>query len=217
MKDYTPSKGLVFILFILLQIVFMLRVSAQDERDYRKIFTGELKPEATPDKEYKYIFTSAAYQLDIDDDGFFESIYLIKKDGLDFIEVKNFENHTVFSGRLYSYGGNSNIYKLTKTKLSEETNALILHYYEGSTDAKSFEGTARVYVLSVDKTKRFWSLAKGPHYWQEHEEVKNRYWQRDYQININDFDKDGVKEISVSYNHIHRIMKYLGRGKWDIN
>jgi hypothetical protein len=140
-----------------------------------------------------------------------------KKDGLDYIEIKDIDGATLFESRLFNYGGNSNIYKITKTRISDFTNVMILHYYEGDTSGKKFEGTARLYLLSFDKWSKKWGLARGPHYWHEVELIKERYFQRPFQINVKDFNKDGIKEISVNYHHQHRVMTYLGGGKWNMH
>lgn len=214
MSNFSPNKALVIFLFFALQILFMFRLHAQEERYFRKMFTGQLKPNSKQEKEFKYVFKSPAYQLDLNDNGFPESIRLLKKDGLDYIAIENFEGQTIFEDRLFAYGGGSNIFKLTKTKIAPHVNVLILHYYEGEVRARKYNGTARLYFLTIDKRYRVWKLTKGPLFWHEHEEVKDRYWQRDYNLDVTDFDHDGTKEIAVSYNRINRIYKYLGKGNW---
>ncbi len=196
-------------------LFFCLAAYSQDERYFRQLFTGELEPFKIEEKTFKYVIRSQGYQLDINDNGFLESIYLAKKDGLDYIDIEDFEGTKVFEGRLYSYGPLSKVYKITKTKISKHTNVLIIHYYEGKTDSRRFEATARLYFLSYDKKDGHWGLAQGPNFFHEKELSKKRYWNRDYHININDFDANGIKEISVSYNHINRVYKYQGKGVWS--
>ncbi len=214
MKDYTPEKGLVFVLFIILQILVMVKVYAQDERFYRGVFTGELKHEELKEKKFKFIFASKAYQLDIDDDGIQESLFIEKRDGLDFLKIVNFEGVVIFEDRFFASGDKSKVYKITKAKLSSQLNVLLVHYYEGKIQTSEFEASARLYLISVDKKEQKLVMTKGPHFFHERELIKKQYWNRDYHINVKDFNNDGVKEVSVSFNHIHRVLTYKGNGQW---
>ncbi|MBL7664954.1 MAG: hypothetical protein JNM93_07450 [Bacteriovoracaceae bacterium] len=199
----------------LIFFLFSLAALAQDERYFRKIYTGELKEFQGEAKEYKYVFSSPAYQLDLNDDGYFESILISKKDNIDFLEVRDYEGRQVFEHRLYAYGGDAHLYRLKKVKLSNHATALILFFYEGARHTHQFEATARLYFLTLDDKKLdSLRLFYGPNYWHEFEKFRETFWQRDLNVNVVDYNEDGTKEVSVTYNHISRVYFYRGQGTW---
>jgi hypothetical protein len=182
---------------------------------YRQIYTGELRNEKVLDFRPKYVFRSKSYQLDMNNDGFFESIQIAKKDNLDFIEIYDFEGNRIFNERLFAYGGQANLYKIRKFNLSKNVLGYILYFFEGVTKSVRFEGTARLYFITVEnKDLSTMSMYVGPAYWHEKEKIRNQYWQRDYKIHLVDYNKDGTKEVSVSFNHINKVYFYKGGGRW---
>lgn len=206
------SKVLIFFLIALCQAGF-----AQDERFYRGIFFGteENKPQA----DFKYEVRSPDYMIDLDRDGVVDSFQTVKKDGVDYIRIRDANGMTRFEANLDAKGKNSLIFKAQLKRISSQADALILHYYEGDTLDAVFEGSARLYILTIrDRDLRKIHITKGPYFWTERESASDhyhKYWNRRYTVNTLDYNHDGINEISISFNKIHRIMRYEGFGNWS--
>lgn len=203
-------------IFLLAFVLFSLNSFAQDERFYRKIFTGELQYQEKESAIYKLELDSPVYKIDLNRDGISEQVLISHRDGQDFIVVKDFPGNLIFEKGLNTIGHKSRLFKLSLKTISEKTDVLILHYYEGFVDASSFEATARLYFLTIDNRKlKSLSLFRGPHFWHEKEiKVSNTYINRNYVVNVVDYNGDGRNEISISFNNIARIYFYLEDGRW---
>ncbi len=192
----------------------------QDERFYRQLFDGSFKRQSDKDFVYKYEVASPEYMIDLNRDGVVDSFQTIKKDGVDFIRILDANGVNKFEASLEAKGKNSKIFKAHLVGISDKADALILHFYEGDTDEAVFEGSARLYVLTIqNKDLNKINMTKGPHFWHEREsadEHYQKYWNRRFIVNTLDYDKDGTKEISVSFNKIHRILRYQGNGVWKL-
>jgi hypothetical protein len=206
--------GLFFILTLSLSAL------GQDERYYRQILSGEL-----PDvfKTYKenliqsISVTGASYKIDLNSDGIEETIQPQKRDGVDWIEIRDSSERKIFQGSLFAMGAESVLYKIKLVHLSKTLRALILFLDEGRTQGRKFESTARLYVLSYENNDlSTLKLSAGPHFFHEREAQRDQYFRRDYVVNVVDFDEDGTREISVQFNRIQRIMQYTGNGDWKI-
>lgn len=191
---------------------------AQDERFFRKLFSGDLlrKEEKKFKGEVDFRVASPFYKVDINTDGRVESLVTEKRDGQDWIHVHDFQNKRVFSGELEPMGMNSWLYKVSLRRIASGAKVLILHFYEGETEYLEFRANVRLYFLTIEKDDlSTFSLSKGPVVWDEHESFKGRhYHQRRYEIGLQDFNKDGIKEISVKYHLISWIYFYKSPGKW---
>lgn len=192
---------------------------AQDERYYRQMLSGALpdfnSDEVKKNEKIHYSFSSSSYRIDLNKDGTEEYIQTMKRDGVDWIQISDFSGRKIFESKLFAMGAESVIYKVRFTQISRDVKALILFLDEGKTHSVKFESTARIYVLSFEKNNlETMTLSQGPHFYHEKEAQREQYWRRHYQVNIVDFDGDGIKEISIQYNHIQRMMKYIGRGEW---
>jgi hypothetical protein len=205
--------------FLLLFFIILGQVSAQDERYYRKIFSKDyLGPnwEQAESGPTQFTVRGAFYQLDLNDDKIEEVIEPQKRDGVDWIEIRNSSNSKIFEAKLPAMGSLSYLYKIKLVYISKNVRALILFLDEGVTVGRRFESTARFFVLSYENNDLSKiSFSMGPHFFQEKEYQREVYWRRDYNVNILDLDNDGTREIAVQYNHIQRIMKYKGRGDWE--
>ncbi len=203
----------------LLILFLSLGAFAQDERYYRQILTGELPKlnlEAGEIPVAQFNVMGAQYRIDLNDDGIEEIIQPQKRDGVDWIEIRNSSESKLFEAKLLAMGAGSSIYKLKLVHISTSVKALLVFLDEGVTSAKRFESTGRFYVISFENNNLLkMSMTEGPHFFHEKEAQRDQYWRRDYAVNIYDIDGDGSREISVQYNSIQRIMKYLGRGEWQ--
>jgi hypothetical protein len=204
-------------LFLLMVMLISGQVCAQDERYYRQIFTGEL-PEIDTALEapVKFNISGPQYRIDLDGDKIEEIIEPSKEDGVDSIQIRSFSQRTLFEQKLIVMGAYSSIYKIKLVSISPKVKSLILFVDEGRTIGKRFESTARIFVLTYENNDLSKiTFTEGPHFFHEKEAQREQYWRRDYNVNIYDINGDGVREISVQYNHIQRIMKYAGRGEWE--
>lgn len=199
-------------------LLFSGALWAQDERYYRQILSGELPAmfqglqETT---QHQFNVRGPAYLVDLNGDGIEETIQPQKRDGVDWIEIKDSSRRTVFESELFAAGAHSHLYKAKLVSLSEKIRALVLFLDEGVTEGKAFDATAKIYVVSWEKND-FTSMriAPGPHFFVERQAIRDQYYRRDYLVNVVDLNKDGQKEIIVHFNHIQRIMEYKGRGEW---
>lgn len=209
-------KVLLVICLVLKCFLSSFSLYAQDERYYRKIFTGELEDKTTETFQYKIIVKSPRYELDLNQNGTKETIQVSKKDGFDFFTIFDEFGRELLSKRLPSIGARSRLLKVDLKGINKKTNALILHYYEGSTEATNFEATAKLFFITFkkDDLKQI-AFQSGPHFF--HEKVKgDQYINRRYSVNVVDYNKDGSREISVSYNKISRIYFYGKNGLWKM-
>lgn len=201
-------------------LVFFLicgSVFAQDERYFRQIFTGEL-PRTEPVSEVlpQFNVQGASYRVDLTDDKIEETIEPHKVDGVDWIRIKNASGKIVFDKKLQVMGAFSTVYKIKLVNISKKVKSLVLFMDEGKTVGKKFESTARIFVLTYENNNLDEiTLTQGPHFFHEKEQQREQYWRRDYNVNIYDINGDGIREIAVQYNHIQRIMKYIGNGEWE--
>ncbi|MBT4793041.1 MAG: hypothetical protein HON90_15820 [Halobacteriovoraceae bacterium] len=154
--------------------------------------------------------------MDLNRDGIEDSFQTVKKDGVDFIRINNHEGQKIFEEELLTKGKKSHVFKAHLRSINKSVDVLILHYYEGDNEAVGFEGSARLYFLTIrDKSLNKITLRKGPHFWTERESVTGRYWNKRYSVNVLDYNSDGQNEISVSYNNLSRVYFYLRDGKWS--
>lgn len=201
--------------------LFLLSFSSfsQDERYYRQIFTGELpklSESVLSESEHQFNVKGASYELDLNGDGIEEYIQPQKRDGVDWIEIRDTTQRKIFEGKLFSAGGESYIYKTRFVHLSPKVKVLVLFLDEGKTVGRRFESTARIFLLSFENNDlSTLSLTMGPHHFQEKEGQREQYWRRDLMVSIRDVNGDGVRDIIVEYNHIQRIMTYKKFGVWE--
>lgn len=204
-------------LFLLFLLTF--NVSAQDERYYRQILNGELPTQGQNIKEtqeHQFNVKGASYNVDLNGDGFDEVIQPQKRDGVDWLEIQDSTKRKIFETKLLAIGVESVIYKIKLAQLSEKTKVLILFLDEGQTSGRRFESTARIFLLTFDNNDfSTFKLTQGPHHFHEKEGQRDQYWRRNYSVDIRDVDKNGIRDVVVEYNHIQRIMLYLGRGEWN--
>lgn len=200
---------------ILIFIIIISTSWAQDERYFRKIFSGDLFEKKAESLNYKVEVSTDAYLIDLNRDGKNERIKVWKKDGLDFIDIKDRFGQDLLSKKLKTMGGKSSLYKIQLKTISSETDVLILHFDEGYNQSTIFQSSARVYFIAIqnrDLKKMY--FYEGPHIFYEKEKVKQQYARRYYNVNVYDYNNDGRNEISITYNHIQHIFFYIRNGIW---
>ncbi len=204
--------------FIAIFITFcMASVGAQDENFIRKIFSKELQGKKKKPRAKKTLIQSSSpfYKFDINNDGRIESFVARKRNGEDWLNIHNYRGRAIYRAKLDSKGLNSWLYKISVRNLSYSTRVFILYYYEGSTEYFEFRSHSRVYFLTIDnKDLMSLSLFKGPAVFDEYETFKKDYFLRHYELNLFDYNNDGVKEIVLKYHLNNWIYMYRGAGKW---
>ena len=204
----------IFLLFLMISGP----ARAQDERYYRQIFSGEL-PKISEDilenSESQFNVKGPSYRIDLDGDKIEEIIEPEKRDGVDWLVIRNSSRTKIFEAQLLAMGFDSIIYKIKIVDISKKAKSLVVYLDEGITKGKRFESTARIFVITFENNdlSKIW-IDQGPHFFHEKQSQRDQYWRRNYTVNIYDIDGDGTKEIAVQYNHIQRIMRYKGNGEW---
>jgi len=202
-------------------LIFSLSLSvfAQDERYYRQILNGELPKlgqEIKEFQEHQFSVKGASYTIDLNNDGIEEVIQPQKRDGVDWIEIKDSSQRKIFDAKLLAMGGESVIYKAKLAYISSTTKLLMLYLDEGKTAGRRFESTARIYLITFENNDlSTMRITTGPHHFHEKEGQRDQYWHRDYSVELRDVDKNGVRDVVVEFNHIQRIMLYKGKGEWE--
>lgn len=201
-------------------LIFMLCICSfsafgQDERYYRSIFSGDLFNLKDNAYYYKVKVSSPKYVLDLNRDTKDDSFQTIKMDGNDFIQINDEYGREVFRGMLETKGKNSSIFRASFKQVDKNTDVLILHFYEGEAHTSTYEATARLYFVTIpNRNLNKITMTKGPFFWTERERAAGKYWNRRYSVNTLDYNNDGSREISVSFNSISRVYFYLN-GSWQ--
>lgn len=201
---------------ILLFSVFILAFSAfsQDEDFFKKILKGELVQSDRIAPEPDFVTKDKFYHYDIVGDSRLEVIIPSKRDGLDWITIKNSVGETLFESKLQAYGIESILYKIRVTTLKPGVKAIQFYYMEGVTDWVQYQRTARVYLLSYDNGKFGYKLYKAAHISVEKEMVRDQYWRRKFVVEPTNLDGDDIKELMISYGQTQHVFFYKGDGIW---
>jgi hypothetical protein len=198
--------------------IFSIFVSlAQDERQFRDLFAGEfdknVKDEAT--KEYKYVVNTPLYKVDLNSDHRKESIFYEAKDGESWIHILGYDQTRVKSFKFETNGIKSRVYKVRLKKLSDETLALVVYFYEGMVEYTELNSTSRLYFITIDKNSlESMRMFKGPIFWEEKRTVQKHYHQRPNFLSFVDLNKNGTREIIVKQGQNSSVFMYRGEGKW---
>lgn len=203
---------------LFLILIHSLSSFAQDERYYRQILNGDLpnmSKEFSEALEHQFNVKGASYQVDLNGDGIEEIIQPQKRDGVDWIEIKDSSQRKLFDAKLLAMGSESVIYKIKIAQLSLKTKLLMIFLDEGKTEGRRFESTARIYLVTFDNNDlSTFQMTEGPHYFHEKEGQRDQYWRKNYAVEVRDVDQNGVRDVIIQYNHIQRIMIYKGNGEW---
>lgn len=195
--------------WILFLIIFSLGALAQSEREFRKLFSDKEALTMATSEPDLVIEAAGYYKFDLDGDKKYELIKLLKKDGINFVQFLDTDRNLLKEVQFQAKGIKANLYKLRSTFIKKDVLTIVLYFDEGFTKASKFKNTARVYFLTVKNNNWLKArLTKGPAHFIEQESVQGRYFKRGYQVNIQDLNSDGVKEIEVSYGSIQRIYFY---------
>ncbi len=156
------------------------------------------------------------YRLDLNSDGIEETIQPQKRDGVDWIEIRDSSQRKIFEAKLLAMGRDSSLYKLRLVALSEKIRCLILFLDEGIVKGEHFESSGKIYLVSFENNDlSTLSITDGAHFFHEKKKHREQYWRRNYTVNVYDIDGDNRKEITIEYNHIQRIFRYKQSGEWD--
>ena len=188
---------------------------AQDERYYRRIYSNELNEAPTTPTKYKVIVKSPSYRVDLNRDGIDEVIRTAKRDGNDYFTITDHFGRVLLEKKLSTIGSGSVVYRVQLKTISPTTDALVIHFYEGMIASTRFEAQARLYFVTIpNRQLKKMHFFQGPHFFHESEKLFDKYFVRRFSVNTVDYNEDGIKEISISYNNINRIYFYVADGVW---
>ena len=206
------------LLLPLFLLIMSWRATAQDERYFRQLFSGEINKTETvvDEKKYSYFVHSPYYALDLNRDGVSEQIVFVKKDNEDWIEILNSEKKKIFGYLFENKGFDSELFRVELKTLSSKTSILLLYYYEGVSKYINFQGTSRVYAITIDNNDlRTMKAFKGPSFFDEEKTFKGHYHKRNYEVFLEDLNRDGVKELIVKHRNTSNVFIYQGQGHWQ--
>ena len=202
----------------LILVILSWRATAQDERYFRQLFSGEINKghEVIDEKKYSYFVHTPYYALDLNRDGKNEHIVFVKKDNEDWIEILNFEKKKIFSYLFENKGYDSELFRIELKTLSSKTSILLLYYYEGVSKYINFQGTSRVYAITIDNNDLLSLKAfKGPSFFDEQKTFKGHYHKRNYDVYLEDLNQDSVKELIIKHRNNSTVFVYKGQGQWQ--
>lgn len=194
------------------------RATAQDERYFRQLFSGEINKDKAEveEKRYSYFVHTPYYALDLNRDGVPEQIVFVKKDNEDWIEILNSSKKKIFGYLFENKGYDSELFRVELKTLSASTSILLLYYYEGISKYINFQGTSRVYAITIDNNDlNTMKTLKGPSFFDEQKTFKGHYHKRNYEIILEDLNRDGVKELIVKHRNTSTVFMYKGLGLWQ--
>lgn len=207
------------LVFTLLVFVVSWQAGAQDERYFRQLFSGEInrKPEVEKEvKKYSYVIHSPYYALDLNRDGAPEQIVFVKKDNEDWIEIMGPDKQKFFSYRFENKGFDSELYRVELKTLSPTTDILLLHYYEGMSRYIDFQGSSRIYAITIDERNlKSMSAFKATSFFDEVKTFKGHYHKRNYEVYLEDLNRDSVKELVTRHHNASTVFLYKGEGQWQ--
>lgn len=206
----------LFTFFNLLLLIFSSALVAQDERNFREIFSDKYANKVGKFKyptHYFYKANTPLYKIDLTRDGYREGLVYERVDGESWFYVYNNFNKLVKRFYLPNKGLKAHVYKVQLKSVSSRVNVLIIYLYEGYQKWLGFHGTTKLYFLTIiDGDINGLHLSEGP---VVYEEARERDWysRRKFLINAKDYDEDGLKEIIIEKGLTKLIYYY----KEDIN
>lgn len=215
---YNQDMRLFLLIIFGLYVVASINVFAQDERYFRRLYSGDLIKDRHAKKKdvFKVKVQSPIYQLDLNNDGKMEGLVVEKAGGDNWLHIHNHNNWRLKSLPLDAKGWDSRIYRISARYISPKTRVLILHFYEGKNHYLEFDGTARLYFVTIDNGDlKTLKISKGPFFWHEYSNGVRHYHQREYKLALYDFNNDGIKEIYVKFNNNTWVYMYTDWGTWS--
>lgn len=194
----------------------LYEATAQDERFLRELLSERFyNPDIKEGAASQYFHVvSPFYEIDLDGNGRNETLIFEKIDGKDLFHIQDYEGRRLFTAGLTPLGARSHLFKINFRHIGDGHKVLLLQYYEGYQNYLEFMGTSRLYMVTFKDLKPGnFNFTKGPLLWAEYKDHQENYIQRGQHVIVHDFDKDGVKEISVRYKGINRVFRYKS-GEW---
>ncbi len=191
---------------------------AQDERYFRQLFSGELNKGDKRDDARKYSWNvhTPYYSLDLNRDGKEEQVVFVKKENEDWIEIFDAQKNKIFSYLFENKGYDSELFRIELKTLNASTDILVLYYYEGVSKYINFQGTSRIYAITIDKRDlATLSAFKGISFFDEVKTFKGHYHKRFYEVYLEDLTRDGTKELIIKHRNASTVFVYKGQGKWQ--
>ena len=191
---------------------------AQDERMFRSAVLGSFIPQEEKVKiptRYFYKTNSDMYRLDITGNGYKEGIVFEKIDGENWLHFHDNRMKRIKSFPLIATGVRARPYKIALRQANATTRLLLVYFYEGYSNYLDFHGSARIYIVTIKNGDIANSVVtRGPQYFEESEEIFNRYYIKRLKIYTKDLDGDGTNELIFSKHLMTTILVLQDDGKW---
>lgn len=207
------NRSLVVILILFLATHLKLSL-AQDETFFKDVLSGSIFKNINRTQVADFVTMNQFYHYDITGDGSEEVIIPSKRDGSDWLTIKDRLGKILFEDKMQAYGVDAILYKIKIMQLSPKVKGIVLFYMDGETDWLELKRTARVYLLSLTDGKFAYKLFSGAHMAVENSKVRDQYIRRQMNVESEDLNKDGIKEIIISYETIQHIFMYQPNGSW---
>ena len=193
-------------------LVLAFASHGQDQRFFEELkFSNGVDKKEIKGKGYTWKTWGKVLRYDLNGDNSPEGLQMVKKDHEDWFYIRDNGGYVLAKYRLESKGRESGGYRIKINDLGKNLRLLSLYFYDGFTEYNEFYGTASIYFIAFKinnlDTMKF---SKGPSIWLE-QKKRGHYRQRDYTVRMEDLDRDGIKELIVSHQHIQRIFRYSSK------
>lgn len=188
---------------------------AQDERVLRYLLRKKKFQEKSLTDKTHFRLSTKFYEIDLDGDKRKEKISMESNDGINYFVIRNYRNFPIFREPFLTQALGGIVHRVRLVRVSHDTKLLLVYYFEGKTEYLDFLATGRLYFISW-KNDDFKTLkmTRGPHYWQESKDYRGHYFNKRYKVYFQDFNKDGIKDVSVRLGTVSRVYHLLRDGTW---
>ena len=190
----------------------LLPCFSDDEQFFRSLHREKnLKPEQ---KIYHWEIWGNVFRYDLDGDGSWEGLQMVKKDQEDWFYIRRDNGLVLGKFKLDSKGRESRGYRVKIYSLGQFLKLLTLSFYSGFTESQEFYGTSRLYFVTFSTTDITSSLtfSKGPAIWLE-QRTRTSYVQANYGMKVEDLNRDGISEFILHRGSLRRVFQYFpGKG-----
>jgi hypothetical protein len=159
--------------------------------------------------------TTPMYKIDLNNDKHKEGILYHKDNGKEKLNIFSYENKLIKSFELDIFGKNAALQRVLIKSLSSNLRTIILYFYAGEQEYLEFQSQGRLYFINIDNGNlQDMKIFKGPSFWSESKDTYGNYYRRHYNLELNDLNNDGIKEVIVKYSILSNVCYYLGDGDW---
>ena len=187
-----------------------VEILAQSEIQVRSMLTpSSSKKTSSPFSNKKVRSFSDYYKLDLNGDGHYEGLSVENSD--EGSSIHFFKNHYEHFQELFIGAGGafSKVEKIEIHQISPRESVLLIFFSEGLQQYLTTRSRQRLFVVYLPENlfEQQLKLDRGPLVFEEYSE-KGHYHVRKYEVETEDLNGDGIKEILLRSRDIERIMKF---------